>query len=169
MLRRRIAPADIVGTIEIVRTLGVANDTIWPVLKGPDLFASRPDSFRLPLAGIHVAAVRGDRGALTLRRDDGAIEERHPIWTTTISRQRFSAATDGRTASEQEDDGTGLALSFDWAPIRSRSGQNQTELVLRIRYRLETFWLDEMAHALRDLADHTMDRLVARTTPKQDD
>ncbi|MCJ2132381.1 hypothetical protein [Methylobacterium sp. E-045] len=72
------------------------------------------------------------------------------------------------TDSEQEDDGTGLALSFDWAPIRSRSGQNQTELVLRIRYRLEPFWLDEMAHALRDLADHTMDRLVPRTRPQQD-
>ena len=148
--------------------LGVANDTIWSVLKGPNLFALRPDSFRLPLVGIRLAAVRGDRGAVTLGRADGAIEERCPIWTTTISRQRFSAATNGMTASEQDDDGTGLALSFDWAPIRSRSGQNQTELILRIRYRLEPFWLDEMAHALRDLADHTMNRIVARTTPKQD-
>lgn len=168
MLRRRIAPADIAGTIEIVRTLGVANDTIWPVLRGPNLFASRPDSFRLPLVGIHLAAVRGDRGALTLRRGDGAIEERCPLRTTTISQRRFSAATDGMTASEQEDDETGLALSFDWAPVRLRSGPNQTELILRIRYRLEPFWLDEMAHALRDLADHTMNRIVARTRPKQD-
>ncbi|GJE18708.1 hypothetical protein [Methylobacterium marchantiae] len=168
MLRRRIAPADIAGTIKIVRTLAVANNTIGLVLKHPDLFASRSDSFQCPLVSIHLAAVRGDRGALTLGRYDGAIEERCPLWMTAVSQQRFSAATDGMTASEQELDGTGLALSFDWAPIRSRSGQEQTELVLRIRYRLEPFWLDEMAHALRDLAENTMHRIVDRTRLNQD-
>lgn len=166
MLRRRITPADIAGTIQVVRTLSVADDTICPVLQGPNLFASRPDSFRLPLVGIHLAAVRGDRGALTLRRADGAIEERRTLWTTSISQQRFSAATDGMSGSDRAD-GTGLDLSFDWTPIRSRAGQEQTELVLRIRYRFEPFWLDEMAHALRDLAEHTMNRIVAGTRLKQ--
>ena len=73
------------------------------------------------------------------------------------------------TGVDQGKDGTGLALSFDWTPIRLRSGQEQTELVLRIRYRLEPFWLDEMAYALRDLAEHTMNRFVTRTRLKQDD
>ncbi|WP_155911965.1 hypothetical protein [Methylobacterium sp. 77] len=168
MLRRRIAPADIAGTIEIVRTLGAANDTIWPVHKVPNLFASRPDSFRRPLVGIRISAVRGDPGAVTLRRADGAIEERCPLWTTTISQQQLSADTGGMTGSNRDDDGTGLVLSFDWTPIRSGSGRNQSELVLRIRYRFEPFWLDDMAHALRDLADHTMHRIVARTRLKQE-
>ena len=119
------------------------------------------------LVGIDFALVRGERGALTLRRDDGAIEERCPLWTTSISQQRFTAVTDGMTGVDQGKDGTGLALSFDWTPIRLRSGQEQTELVLCIRYRFEPLWLDEMAYALRDLAEHTMNRFVTRTILKQ--
>ncbi|MHC2020040.1 hypothetical protein [Methylobacterium sp. CM6247] len=69
--------------------------------------------------------------------------------------------------ADQGEDGTGLALSFDWTLIRSRSGQEQTELVLCIRYRFEPFWLDEIAYALRDLAEHTMNRFVTRTILKQ--
>ncbi|WP_419951250.1 hypothetical protein [Methylobacterium sp.] len=167
MARRRIAPADIGGTIETVRIICVANDAILPILQRSNLFAVRPDSFRLPLVGIDFALVRGERGALTLRRDDGAIEERCPLWTTSISQQRFTAVTDGMTGVDQGKDGTGLALSFDWTPIRLRSGQEQTELVLCIRYRFEPLWLDEMAYALRDLAEHTMNRFVTRTILKQ--
>ena len=168
MLRRRIAPADVAGTIEIVRALAVANDAIRPVLQRPALFASRSDSFQFPLVSIHLATVRGDRGALTLRRDDGASEERCPLWTTIISQQQFSAGTDGMSGCDQHDGRIGLALLFDRTSIRSKTGQDQAELVLRIRYRLEPFWLDDMALALRDLAEHTMNRIAVRTRLKQE-
>lgn len=149
-----------VTTFTTSRCINAAPCHLVRILQLPSLFtppAAKPQ--RPPPIAIDFNPAPNGRGAITLHCAQARISERRPIRTRYLSPARFTAETEGGTATRHAAEPPALALTIDLTPLVWPGPTIATRVTLYFHFVREPWWPRDLTDALNDLADLWLRRL----------